>query len=109
MTATEPTTKSDRTIEEELRDLGFGRVVAQQVRGRFLTKNGTPNTRKYGLGPQRWERFYHRSLEVSWPTFLGWLLGFELIANGIFASAYAAIGGAAIGGGDQLRLADQFT
>ena len=39
-------------------DLGFGRVVAQQVRGRFLSRNGQPTSRKYGLGSQRAARFY---------------------------------------------------
>jgi len=33
-------------------DLGFGRVVAQPVRGRFLTRDGRPNSKKYGLGEQ---------------------------------------------------------
>src|SRR5262249_12689747 len=55
---------------DELRDLGFGRVLAQQTRGRFIQKDGSPNTRKFGLGAQRWERFYRLSQSVSWPVFL---------------------------------------
>ena len=55
-------------------DLGFGRVVGQQVRGRFLNRDGSPNTRKFGLGPQRLERFYLAALSASWLTFLGWSL-----------------------------------
>jgi inward rectifier potassium channel len=92
---------------EDLRDLGFGRVVAQQVRGRFLAKDGSPRSRKYGLGPQRWERFYRLALDVSWPGFFAWLIGLELLANGIFALGYAALPGA-IGGSDVLGLADPF-
>ena len=108
MTTSESITQPQRPIEDELRDLGFGRVVAQQVRGRFLAKNGTPISRKYGLGPQRWERFYRQALATSWPTFLIWLLGLELLANGIFALGYAALGADAIGGSDRLALADPF-
>lgn len=95
-------------VEEELRDLGFGRVVAQQVRGRFLAKDGTPRARKYGLGPQRWERFYRAALEATWPSFLAWLIGLELLLNGIFALGYAALGAQAIGGWEALGLADPF-
>jgi inward rectifier potassium channel len=93
--------------EEVLRDLGFGRV-AGQARGRFLAKDGTPQSRKYGLGPQRWERLFRRALEVSWPSFLVWLFALELLANGVFALGYAALGPAAIGGGELLGLTDPF-
>ena len=53
-------------------DLGFGRVVAQQVRGRFLTHDGEPTSRKYGVGAQRLERAYLKALNASWPEFLGY-------------------------------------
>ena len=95
-------------VEEELRDLGFGRVVAQQVRGRFLAKDGTTRTRKYGLGAQRLERYYRRALEASWPSFLVWLVGLELLVNGVFAMGYSALGPGAIGGSETLGLTDPF-
>ena len=69
-------------------DLGFGRVVAQAVRGRFLSRDGLPTSRKYGLGAQRAERFYLSALNARWPTFLGWLAGGLLLLNGCFALAY---------------------
>ncbi|MEO7521893.1 MAG: hypothetical protein ABIW79_08765, partial [Gemmatimonas sp.] len=33
-------------------DLGFGRVVVQRARGRFLSRDGVPTSHKYGLGAQ---------------------------------------------------------
>src|SRR4029079_8663654 len=88
--------------------LGFGRVVAQTVRGRFLNRNGKPNSKKYGLGAQRAARFYLASLEATWPAFVGWMLGALLLMNGCFALAYIAIGSDALRGTDALGLADPF-
>src|SRR3954451_15604867 len=73
-------------------DLGFGRVVAQAVRGRFLNRDGKPNSVKYGLGAQRTARFYLAALDASWPAFIGWMMGALLLLNGFFALAYLAIG-----------------
>ena len=93
---------------KETSDLGFGRVVAQTVRGRFLNRNGKPNSKKYGLGAQRAARFYLASLEATWPAFVGWMLGALLLMNGCFALAYIAIGSDALRGTDALGLADPF-
>ena len=93
---------------DDLNDLGFGRVAAQQVHGRFLEKDGTPNIRKYGLGSRRWARFYRHALELSWPAFLGWLAGLQLLVNGIFALGYIALGPAAIAGSELTGIADPF-
>jgi len=93
---------------KETSDLGFGRVVAQTVRGRFLNRNGKPNSKKYGLGAQRAARFYLASLEATWPAFIGWMLGALLLMNGCFALAYIAIGDGALRGTDALGLADPF-
>jgi inward rectifier potassium channel len=89
-------------------DLGFGRVVAQQVRGRFLTHEGVPTSRKYGLGAQRSARFYLAALNVPWPVFIAWLVGAMLLINGCFALAYIALGGGALQGGQEIGLADPF-
>jgi inward rectifier potassium channel len=89
-------------------DLGFGRVVAQQVRGRFLTHDGEPNSRKYGLGAQRIERFYLRALAAPLPVFLSWGLGVLLLLNGFFALAYLALGDGALRGGDASGVSDPF-
>src|SRR6185295_8192830 len=89
-------------------DLGFGRVVAQQVRGRFLTRDGQPTSRKYGLGAQRIERFYLRALAEPPTAFFAWTLGVLLLLNGFFALAYLALGDGALRGGDALGISDPF-
>ncbi len=94
--------------EREFSDLGFGRVVAQAVRGRFLGQDGVPTSRKYGLGAQRVERFYLQALNAGWPAFLGWGLGVLLLLNGCFALAYLGLGPGAIRGGEAMGLSDPF-
>jgi inward rectifier potassium channel len=89
-------------------DLGFGRVVANQVRGRFLAHDGEPTSRKYGLGAQRIERFYLRALATPLPVFLAWGLGALLLLNGFFTLAYLALGDGALAGGDALGISDPF-
>ena len=53
-------------MPDEKSDLGFGRVVAQEARGRMLSRNGTPRSHKYGLGAQRTERFYLHALDIPY-------------------------------------------
>jgi inward rectifier potassium channel len=89
-------------------DLGFGRVVAQQVRGRFLTHEGEPTSRKYGLGAQRLERLYLRALAEPPAAFFAWALGILLLLNGFFALAYLALGDGALRGGDTVGISDPF-
>ncbi len=103
--AEEPKTRSQ---SEPDADLGFGRVVANAVRGRFLNRDGTPNSKKYGLGAQRTARFYLKALEVSWPVFSAWLAGILLLINGVFAIGYVALGPGALAGADQMGLRDPF-
>jgi inward rectifier potassium channel len=89
-------------------DLGFGRVVVQRARGRFLSRDGAPTSHKYGLGAQRAERFYLNALNARWPAFLGWLAGTMLLLNGFFAVAYLALGDGALAGSSALGLGDPF-
>lgn len=98
----------DARHERDRNDLGFGRVVVQSVRGRFLNRNGTPNSKKYGLGAQRGNRLYLAALAASWPWFFAWMLGSFLLLNGFFAIAYTAVGHNAIRGAEQLGLDDPF-
>src|SRR5690348_4652118 len=94
--------------EPEEKDLGFGKYVAQQARGRFLGRDGRPTARKYGLGAQRAERFYLAALNANWTTFSAWLFGGLLLINGIFALAYAALGPDALQGTEAMHLPDPF-
>ncbi|MDB4892890.1 MAG: Potassium channel, inwardly rectifying, Kir [Gemmatimonadetes bacterium] len=89
-------------------DLGFGRFVAQQVRGRFLSHEGVPTSRKYGLGSQRTARFYLAALNAPWPMFIAWLMGTLLLINGIFALAYMALGDGTLQGGQTSGVDDPF-
>ena len=89
-------------------DLGFGKLVAQTARGRFLTHDGVPTSRKYGMGTQRAERFYLSALNARWPQFLGWLFGSLLLLNGAFALAYSALGTGAISGAESMGIDDPF-
>jgi len=89
-------------------DLGFGRVVVQSVRGRFLNRDGSPNSKKYGLGAQRTMRLYLAALSASWPVFLAWMMGVLLLINGGFALAYSALGDAALVGSEQTGMTDPF-
>src|SRR6478735_8138242 len=89
-------------------DLGFGKVVTEQAEGRLVNKDGTPNTRKYGQGPQSWQRLYLRTLGATWPVFIGWTLGLILLVAGVFAIGYRSLGPAALSGIDRLGLTDPF-
>jgi len=88
-------------------DLGFGGVVVQRSRGRFLHRDGTPSARKYGLGRQGLSRGFLRALAAPWPTFLAWTAGLLLLANGVFALGYLALG-PALAGTEVLRVDDPF-
>jgi inward rectifier potassium channel len=89
-------------------DLGFGSVVAQNVRGRFLNRDGRPNARKYGLGAQRLARFYLASLEATWTVFFLWMLGALLLLNGCFALAFISLGDGALRGVEAMGMTDPF-
>lgn len=106
--AEEDTAEGGGTATLPLNDLGLGRVVAQRVRGRFLNKDGTANSRKYGMGRQAWSHLYLRSLAVSWFEFLAWLVGLALLIAGVFAIGYRSLGAEALGATDQLGLRDPF-
>lgn len=90
------------------RDLGFGKFVSSQYRGRFLTRDGQSTGRKLGLGTQRTERLYLQALRTPWLTFTAWLVGLVLLINGIFALAYRALGPQALAGVERMGLDDPF-
>jgi inward rectifier potassium channel len=104
----EPADRADEPDTAEPIDLGYGRVAANAVRGRFFANDGSPTSRKYGMGAQRAERFYLAALNARWPQFLGWLIGSVLLLNGLFAVAYRALGPGALAGADTLGLNDPF-
>jgi inward rectifier potassium channel len=96
------------TVVAERNDLGFGRVVSQRARGRLVNKDGTPNSRRYGLGRQTWSRLYLRALAISWTQFLLYAIGLALLLAGIFAIGYRGLGPGALSGTEALGLRDPF-
>jgi inward rectifier potassium channel len=108
VTAPNPAVEDDPPPLNQPADLGFGHVVAQAVRGRFLNRDGRPNSMKYGLGAQRLARFYLASLDAGWTAFFLWLMGVLLLLNGIFALAYVALGDGAIRGAEAMGISDPF-
>jgi inward rectifier potassium channel len=92
----------------EREELGFGRVASQSTRGRLLARDGTPQSRKFGLGPQRLERFYLGALNASWWSFLGWAFAITMLINGCFTLAYLSLGPGALAGGEQMQIGDAF-
>lgn len=109
MTSPAPTDEPrDTERAPEQVDLGLGRVVANSVRGRFVNRDGSPSSRKYGLGAQRAERFYQAALSATWAQFLAWSVGVVLLINGIFAMAFRSLGTDALAGGELLQVRDPF-
>ena len=89
-------------------DLGFGQVVTEQAEGRLVNKDGTPNSRKYGMGAQTWQTIYLRTLAASWPSFLTWSIGLLLLVAGVFAVGFRSLGPEALSGTERLGLTDPF-
>jgi inward rectifier potassium channel len=108
VTAPNPVLDDDPPPLTQPADLGVGSVVAQAVRGRFLNRDGRPNSKKYGLGAQRLARLYLASLDASWTMFFLWMMGVLLLMNGCFALAYMSLGDGALRGTDVMGIADPF-
>lgn len=79
-------------------DLGFGKTVLEESRGRLLNRDGTFNVRRTGLGLFETVSVYHFLLEISWPRFLALTAVWYILANAAFAAAYMAIGPEALTG-----------
>jgi inward rectifier potassium channel len=79
-------------------DLGFGSVVADATRRRFLNRDGTFNVKRTGLSFAESRSPYRYLLDISWPRFISHVVYWYLITNAIFAFAYLACGAAALDG-----------
>ncbi len=83
---------------EEPKDLGFGTVVGQANAQRLLNRDGSFNVRRDGLPRLSSLSVYHTLLGLSWPRFVGLLVGAYLTVNVLFALAYTACGPQALAG-----------
>ncbi len=85
-------------VEEESKDLGFGAVVAQASRQRFVNRDGSFNVRRTGLAFWSSLSPYHLLLTVSWGKFLSLMTLSFVLLNTVFALAYLACGAGALSG-----------
>ncbi len=84
--------------EEEIKDLGFGAVVAKESRQRLLNRDGSFNVRRTGL--PFWSSLspYHALLTMSWGKFLGLMTFCFIFINALFGLAFLACGKGALAG-----------
>jgi inward rectifier potassium channel len=82
--------------QADMRDLGFGSVVARESRQRLLNRDGGFNVMRSGLGYLASLSPYHALLTMSWRWFFGLTAFFYFGANLIFAAAYLLCGPGAL-------------
>src|SRR5262247_4069766 len=82
--------------QADMRDLGFGSVVARESRQRLLNHDGGFNVMRSGLGYLASLSPYHSLLTMSWLRFFGLTAFFYFGANLIFAAAYLILGPGAL-------------
>lgn len=79
-------------VSEKDRDLGFGSVVADESRYRFINRDGSFNVERTGLTVITSLNLYHTVLSMPWSTFLALVLLLYFLSNVIFGSMYALTG-----------------
>ncbi len=89
-------------------DLGFGSVVAREIRGRLLNRDGTFNVRREGLSYWESLSFYHYFLTITWPKFLTYVIGAYITTNMLFALGYLACGDRALTGFEKASALGRF-
>ncbi len=96
-----PEGPDDGTAKAEKRetDLGFGSVVTQSSRLRFLNRDGSFNVRRRGLHLLPSLSPYYTLLSMSWTSFFLLLAVAYLAVNLLFALLYLAAGPEAVTGG----------
>lgn len=82
--------------QADMRDLGFGSVVARESRQRLLNRDGSFNVMRAGLGFLASLSPYHALLTMSWRSFFGLTALFYFGANLLFAVAYLLCGHGAL-------------
>ncbi|MFN6964609.1 MAG: transporter [Pyrinomonadaceae bacterium] len=82
---------SGEAIEAD-RDLGFGSIVLESSRLRFLNRDGSFNVERTGLNFLSSLNLYHSLLAMSWTSFLTLVLVLYFLSNVVFGVAYASFG-----------------
>jgi len=86
--------------ESEIKDLGFGAVVARESRQRLLNRDGSFNVSRDGLPAGASLSLYHALLTMSWSRFLFTVLAYYVAVNAAFGLAYGALGPGALESSD---------
>jgi len=94
--------------QADMRDLGFGSVVARESRRRLLNRDGGFNVMRSGLGYLASLSPYHALLTMSWRRFFGLTAFFYFGANLIFAAAYLLCGPGALLVHESARIESHF-
>jgi inward rectifier potassium channel len=89
-------TQGSTNNQADMRDLGFGSVVASESRQRLLNRDGSFNVIRAGLGFLASLNPYHALLTMSWRRFFGLTALFYFGANLLFAVAYLLCGDGAL-------------
>jgi inward rectifier potassium channel len=101
-------TRPGAVSEAEIRDLGFGAIVAGESRQRLLNRDGSFNVQRRGLRLGSSLSLYHLLLTTSWTRFMGFVVGSYLLCNGVFGVAFVLCGPGALSGGDGAGFARAF-
>jgi inward rectifier potassium channel len=86
--------------ESEIKDLGFGAVVARESRRRLLNRDGSFNVSRGGLPFGATLSLYHSLLTMTWTRFLFVVLAYYVAVNAAFGIVYAALGPGALESSD---------
>lgn len=74
------------------RDLGFGSILAQESRQRFLNRDGSFNVRRVGMPKYSFVNVYHLLLTMTWARFLLLVASLYFVQNVTFAVLYLLCG-----------------
>lgn len=92
----------------ELRDLGFGTLLASRSGARLLNRDGSFNVRREGVHWSDSLYLFDLLLTLSWGRFLGLVALAYLSINLFFAAVYCGLGEAALVGPEISGLAERY-
>jgi inward rectifier potassium channel len=84
--------------DDEIRDLGFGAVVARESRQRLLNRDGSFNVARKGLKLSTSLSLYHTLLTTTWTRFMALVVVSYIVINAGFALAFVLCGPGALQG-----------
>ena len=89
-------TRSAWVSEDEIRDLGFGAVVAEESRQRLLNRDGSFNVARRGLRLGTSLSLYHTLLTTTWTRFMALVVVSYVLINAGFALVFVFCGPGAL-------------